>query len=260
MDELEISGKRYISTRRAAKEYGYHSDYIGQLIRGKKLLGRKVGRSWYVELETLAAHFGKEGGALPQVGVVAKEVAPDEAPAAPVEEIVAAPTPVAYAAPAFKPNPLQIPTEAPKEKVEIKIEKNIEMEETGRDSIHIPVHVRRPSFETPVIKKAASLTYVSDDEPYVPMTRRPTYGGLSTAMVMPQSQEEVEEIYADEEVAEYMPEMAATNKKRNFFIPAVSVVALGVIALVAVMGSSVLVSSHTVIEAGKAASVGYSLQ
>ncbi len=261
MDELEISGKRYISTRRAAKEYGYHADYIGQLIRGKKLLGRKVGRSWYVELETLAAHFGKEGGILPQVGVVAKEVAPHEVIApAPVEEVLVAPTPVVFAAPAFKPNPLQIPTEAPKEKVEIKIEKNIEMEETGRDSIHIPVHVRRPSFETPVIKKAASLTYVSDDEPYVPMTRRPSYGALSTTTVMPQSQEEAEEIYAEEEIAEYIPETAATNKKRNFFVPAFSIAVLGVLALVVAIGSSVLVSSHMVIETGKAASVGYSLQ
>ena len=49
MDELEISGKRYISTRRAAREHGYHSDYMGQLIRGKKVAGQKVGRAWYIE-------------------------------------------------------------------------------------------------------------------------------------------------------------------------------------------------------------------
>ncbi len=60
MDELDISGKRYISARRAAKENNYHSDYIGQLIRGGKVTGTKVGRAWYVEVESLAGYFGKE--------------------------------------------------------------------------------------------------------------------------------------------------------------------------------------------------------
>ena len=60
MDELEISGKRYISTRRAGKEHGYHSDYIGQLIRGGKVAGQKVGRAWYVDADSLAIYLGKE--------------------------------------------------------------------------------------------------------------------------------------------------------------------------------------------------------
>lgn len=60
MDELEISGKRYISSKRAAKENRYHIDYIGQLIRAGKITGSKVGRSWYVEVESLDAFLGKE--------------------------------------------------------------------------------------------------------------------------------------------------------------------------------------------------------
>lgn len=60
MDELEISGKRYISTRRAGKEHGYHSDYIGQLIRGNKVGGQKVGRAWYVDAESLTQYLGKD--------------------------------------------------------------------------------------------------------------------------------------------------------------------------------------------------------
>ncbi|MDE2213297.1 MAG: hypothetical protein KGJ34_02075 [Patescibacteria group bacterium] len=48
MDALQISGKWYISARRAAKENGYHSDYIGQLVRSGKVKGTKVGRAWYV--------------------------------------------------------------------------------------------------------------------------------------------------------------------------------------------------------------------
>lgn len=62
MDELEISGKRYISSRRAAKEHKYHSDYIGQLIRSKKVIGQKVGRSWYVEADSLDAYLRGETG------------------------------------------------------------------------------------------------------------------------------------------------------------------------------------------------------
>lgn len=60
MDELEISGKRFISSKRAAKENRYHVDYIGQLIRGGKVIGSKVGRSWYVEEQSLAEYLGKE--------------------------------------------------------------------------------------------------------------------------------------------------------------------------------------------------------
>jgi hypothetical protein len=60
MDELEISGKRYISSRRAAKENKYHSDYIGQLVRTGKVVGTKVGRAWYVDENSLSQYLGKE--------------------------------------------------------------------------------------------------------------------------------------------------------------------------------------------------------
>jgi len=60
MDELEISGRRYISSRRAAEEHKYHADYIGQLVRGGKVAGQKVGRAWYVDAESLTEYLGKE--------------------------------------------------------------------------------------------------------------------------------------------------------------------------------------------------------
>lgn len=63
MDALHISGKWYISSRRAAKEHGYHADYIGQLIRTGKVKGQKVGRAWYVLADSLADYFEKEGSA-----------------------------------------------------------------------------------------------------------------------------------------------------------------------------------------------------
>ena len=63
MDALQISGKWYISSRRAAKEHGYHADYIGQLVRGGKVKGQKVGRSWYVLADSLTDYLEKETAA-----------------------------------------------------------------------------------------------------------------------------------------------------------------------------------------------------
>jgi len=76
MDELEISGRRYISSARAAKEYKYHADYIGQLVRGGKVAGQKVGRAWYVDEVSLAEYLGKENAPAPKAApkVVKKPV------------------------------------------------------------------------------------------------------------------------------------------------------------------------------------------
>src|SRR3990167_7886574 len=63
MDELQISGKRYISSRRIARENGYTADYIGQLIRGGKVAGQKVGRAWYVDAASFDAFLGSASAA-----------------------------------------------------------------------------------------------------------------------------------------------------------------------------------------------------
>jgi hypothetical protein len=76
MDELTIGGKRYISARRAAREHRYHSDYIGQLVRAGKVVGQKVGRSWYVEEDSLLKYFNGEA---PQAPVSLTAVAEVEA-------------------------------------------------------------------------------------------------------------------------------------------------------------------------------------
>src|SRR3989338_7593912 len=60
MDELQISGKRFISSRRIARDNGYTSDYIGQLIRGGKVTGQKVGRAWYVDAVSFDTFLGSE--------------------------------------------------------------------------------------------------------------------------------------------------------------------------------------------------------
>ncbi len=58
MDEIQISGSKYISSRRAARESGYVSDYIGQLIRSGKLKAVKIGRSWFIDEKSLKAVGG----------------------------------------------------------------------------------------------------------------------------------------------------------------------------------------------------------
>ena len=45
--DLQFDGKNYISSKRAAESCGYTQDYIGQLIRSKKIEARMVGRGWF---------------------------------------------------------------------------------------------------------------------------------------------------------------------------------------------------------------------
>lgn len=54
--EFFISGKKYISAKRAAKLTGYATDYIGQMCRGGKLDSRMIGRSWFVSEESLLGY------------------------------------------------------------------------------------------------------------------------------------------------------------------------------------------------------------
>ena len=60
VDELEIQGKKYISSKRASELTGYAKDYVGQLARAGKIPGTRVGRAWYVEEATILAHANSE--------------------------------------------------------------------------------------------------------------------------------------------------------------------------------------------------------
>ena len=86
MDEINLGGKIYISTRRAAKEYKYHSDYLGQLVRAGKLDGHKVGRSWYILNDSMKAFIIKDAQLL------AEKLAQHEY--VPIAPIMPRPTPV----------------------------------------------------------------------------------------------------------------------------------------------------------------------
>lgn len=56
MDELNLKGKKYISSKRAHEITGYTKDYVGQLARGGKIPAERVGRAWYIDEDALRAH------------------------------------------------------------------------------------------------------------------------------------------------------------------------------------------------------------
>jgi len=61
--ELEFNGKTYISSKRAAEITGYTHDYIGQLCRSGKVEGQLVGRTRFVDKDSLLAHVRRYSGA-----------------------------------------------------------------------------------------------------------------------------------------------------------------------------------------------------
>ena len=53
MDVITHNGVSYKKATAVAKEFGYTTDYIGQLCRAKKIDARLVGRAWYVNVADL---------------------------------------------------------------------------------------------------------------------------------------------------------------------------------------------------------------
>ena len=51
--KLTFNNKKYLSSKYAGEISGYTNDYVARLARQKKVLGKKVGRSWYVEENSL---------------------------------------------------------------------------------------------------------------------------------------------------------------------------------------------------------------
>src|SRR4051812_30393507 len=54
--EIYINGERFISTALAARDTGYTTDYIGQLIRSGTIGGKMMGRAWYVSRKALLTY------------------------------------------------------------------------------------------------------------------------------------------------------------------------------------------------------------
>lgn len=56
MQKISFGNKEYVKASQAAKQFRYTQDYVGQLCRAKKVDARLVGRTWYVELDSVAAY------------------------------------------------------------------------------------------------------------------------------------------------------------------------------------------------------------
>ncbi len=54
--QLTIEGVEYISSKRAAEITGYSQDYVGQLARAGKILGKRVGGLWYIVSDSLSGY------------------------------------------------------------------------------------------------------------------------------------------------------------------------------------------------------------
>jgi len=56
MEKVVLDGVSYLKASAAAKQFKYTADYIGQLCRAKKIDARLVGRTWFVNPESLINH------------------------------------------------------------------------------------------------------------------------------------------------------------------------------------------------------------
>lgn len=56
MEEISFKGENYVKASVLAEKYGYTSDYVGQLCRSDQVRATLVGRSWYVNEESLLEH------------------------------------------------------------------------------------------------------------------------------------------------------------------------------------------------------------
>jgi len=259
MDELEISGKRYISTRRAAREHGYHSDYMGQLIRGKKVAGQKVGRAWYIEEDSLNVYLGKAVASAPKPAAIEEAPAPIERLVA--EEPAAAPQLAdedAAPEPAVVPESVHVVAEAPQVIEETFIQEaepaepvavHVAVPQTERVHVqpvqeihHAPIEERETRIpihtQAPLVQEVGGLRYAADDSAPMPIVSR-----------MPQAQAPMQQ-YANEAV--HAPRAAGS-------FPYISLTVVGVIAILATAFASNFVSATIVSQEGKAATVQYAI-
>jgi hypothetical protein len=78
MQEVVLDGVTYTKAAAAAKQFKYTSDYIGQLCRAKKLDARLVGRTWYVNTDSLATYQAAKSSASNSESVKSQAASPAE--------------------------------------------------------------------------------------------------------------------------------------------------------------------------------------
>jgi hypothetical protein len=65
-DEVYLGNTTYISSKRAARDFGYAQDYVGQLARGGIVDAQRVGGLWYVNPASLEAYKRNADGFAPK--------------------------------------------------------------------------------------------------------------------------------------------------------------------------------------------------
>jgi len=210
MDELEISGKRYISSKRAAKENRYHVDYIGQLIRAGKITGSKVGRSWYVEVESLDTYLDQEHTPSTSPIVAQNYVAPITRSTSQYSYVEKREAPVTFERDEFPQQEYQRRNEAP-------------------------------------VQAIGGLRYISDDEPMLPLARSEHKIEIKTHHQEPRQVVD-EPIYKaptpTKRVAYAAPPLPPQNTKTLLYVAGF----LGALAFVGAMSVSYYLQFDTVVE------------
>jgi len=251
MDELEISGKRYISTRRAGKEHKYHSDYIGQLIRGGKVKGQKVGRSWYVDESSLSSYLGKEVKTPEPIEMLSEVVAPAEArPEEKIDEIVEVEEEKPIRATTWKKIPEVARVESIGETTPVTVLEDVEVETNEQiikdDTVSVADEVEKENHiairNIDKEEKKKNITYVSNDGPVFPVKVRKQK--ISTPVF---AASEIEESVEDAEDSSVVVEETLQSRAvRPLQYGAVAM--LGVLAFILVGGMSYLLSYKTTVE------------
>lgn len=273
MDELEIGGKRYLSSRRAAKEHRYHIDYIGQLIRAGRVTGKKVGRSWYVEENSLNTYLKQEAGAMghaaPIVAVLETETTADE-----VAETHTAPEAVSLVEEqaVFAENNevskmTAVELSAPQVPEVVEEAQPAPMPAPVQTPVVLNQHSRDQKVNLTIAeKKPAPLTYVEDTEPLLPTLEYKTPRNADFVPVIVrktvrvvETEPTVAELEQDEEEEEPETEQKASDKRFSLG-SAIALVAIGLFVLAGAFGvSSILGTSVNIVE-GKPASVSFTIK
>ncbi len=194
MDELQISGKRFISSRRIARDHGYTSDYVGQLIRGGKIIGQKVGRAWYVEEKSFTDYLGADR-ITNSITPVVKEIVQNDSVTPALSTI--APTAPIIETPAIQPS---VENVIEKEVTEIApLQKSIEIASApitpGSKEVvsHIPLRILKPDTHSESAKDVGGLRYYADDLPTLPPIRT-SHNETRLASTLPQKTTEFKDV------------------------------------------------------------------
>ncbi len=229
MDELQISGKRFISSRRLARDHGYTADYLGQLIRGGKVAGQKVGRAWYVDAASFDTYLGGETPITPVVPVAVEVLKPEIPEQRSSNLLVRQSSQDAGEARPFAQEFPAPPTEAEKIKKE------------EEPVYHVPLHIIKKE-ETNI----GGLRYFSDDEPSLPEIRSIRKESRVAEPLMPAA-------------TAGSPVFVPANVRQRSKLPFIALAGAGLMIFIFSALVSSIVSLNLSIEGGNTASTFYSL-